>query len=208
MKKIGSYTILILIGNIFFLFSPRLDPTTPNTQCVHNYVRLNNYMGFHVNCDAFAFIDNAIHPKKLLQPNSFRQSRPGYIMAGTLTGYSIFFLTSPFHAYIDKALKRKLPPGSLNGTKKRVLFVSFYTGLVLINLTLLVISLILFEKIILILSGKWKNGRLLFILILTLLSANQLTKYLFWTPHSQMFNILTPLLCIYTGLYIKKRRQV
>ncbi|HVM88503.1 MAG TPA: hypothetical protein VMT76_09980 [Puia sp.] len=40
-----------------------------------------------------------------------------------------------------------------------------------------------------------------------LLISNQVTKYNFWTPHDQILNLLTPLLCLFIGIRFKKYIQ-
>jgi hypothetical protein len=57
-------------------------------------------------------------------------------------------------------------------------------------------------------TGIWSQDRTLNLLIfanlLLILTANELTKTFFWTPHSQMFNLLLPCYALYLGA-IKER---
>lgn len=206
MKKCLVYLLIIFITNLCFLFSPEpQNKEMPAGHCKHSYVRLNKYMGFPMSCDAVTFMRSAVDPSYLLQPGFIRQSRPLYVIMGTVVSYFVYYITYPFHNWAEKHLRQILSQDfSDNELKKSTLYLSSYIGFILINATILLISFFLFEKIVKQLSGPWKNGRVLFILFLLMLASNQLTKSFFWTAHQQIFNILTPLLCVYTGIKIVK----
>jgi hypothetical protein len=160
-------------------------------------------MGFPMNCDAFTFMGSAIDPSYLIKPGFVRQSRPLYIILGTATGYVLYYAGYPFHEKIRAAIKNKFSKDfSETEQRKSVEYVFSYAGFILINAITLLIAFLLFEKIVFRLSGDWKNSRFLFLLLLMMLASNQVTKTFFWTPHQQIFNILTPLLCVYAGLQI------
>ena len=205
MKKVGLFLFIIFLPNFFFLFSNSLKKSP--VQFDYNYIKINNHMGIHVNSDAFAFIGAAIQPGYLFQDQYYRQSRPGYILAGTVLGYTIYYITYPIHSVIKKKIQKSL---SLKNTQaereKDILYFSFYAGFILLNIALMVFSLLLFDKIIYLSSGTWKNGWVLYIFILLMITGNNGTKYFFWTPHQQLFNILTPLLSIYAGLILLQKR--
>ncbi len=203
MKK-RSYLIVIALVGISFLFSENPYSKYGGPTCKTNYMQLNKYMGFTINCDAFAFIGAAIDPSYLTTQNYIRQSRPFYILAGTLTGYSIYYLSYPFHSYIDKYTKKKFSKEyqNIQSQKKSTLYACVYVGYVLLNFFIAFLSLWLFAKIVNYISGSWKNNPLLFIGLCILLLSNQLTQNFIWTPHQQLFNLLTPLLCIYLVLQI------
>lgn len=210
LKKILKYLAIILIANLSFLFSP---PPGPDNEALnegyHSYISLNNYMGVTINGDSYIFIDCAIHPSDLMQHNNFRQARALYVMAGAALGNTIYYLTTPLHRAMDRYLKEKnifQTDYTFSHPAESTKYFFFYTGYVILNIIILLFALLLFEKIIIALSGNWKNGSLLFAMVLLMLASNQETKFFFWTPHQQLFNILTPLLCIHTGILILSRR--
>ena len=129
MKKIFEYAILILITAISFLFSPKPENNNgPDKYCPTNYVRLNNSMGFSMNCDAIEYTGLSVKPGLLFQQNNRRQSRPLYILSGSAAGYSIYYLSSPFQGAINNIVpeqfKNQIP-------KEKVgLYFSHYAGLV------------------------------------------------------------------------------
>ena len=208
MKKNLKYLAIILIANLSFLFSP-----PPNEEALnkgyHSYIPLNNYMGVTINGDSYIFIDCAIHPSALMQQNSFRQARAFYVMAGAALGNSVYYLTTLLHPTMDRYLEEKnifQTEYTVSHPEERTKYFFFYTGYVILNIIILFFSLLLFERIIIALSGNWKNGSLLFAMLLLMLASNQETKFFFWTPHQQLLNILTPLLCLHTGILILTRR--
>jgi hypothetical protein len=201
MKKILKYLAIILIANLSFLFSPPPDKEALN-EGYHSYIPLNSYMGVTINGDSYIFIDCAIPPSDLMQQNSFRQARAFYVMAGAALGNTIYYLTTPLHRVMDRYLKEKnifQTEYTLSHPAEITKYFFFYTGYVILNIIILLFALLLFEKIIIALSGNWKNGSLLFAIFLLKLASNQESKLFFWTPHQQLLNILTPLLCLHTG---------
>jgi hypothetical protein len=196
--KCFIYLAIILIANISFLFSPPLPAEIASSK----YVTLNKYMRLPVNGDSFAFIGGAIDPSCLFRPNYFRQSRPGFIIMGTLAGYSVYFISYPFRSAIRKIMKEKFTAkfGYRDFRHPLELYASAYLGYIFINLIVLLISFFLFGDIVKRLPGVWQNGQLLLYALFFLIVSNQLTKYTFWIPHDQMFNILTPILCLDIGI--------
>ncbi|MBK7560040.1 MAG: hypothetical protein IPI68_00615 [Chitinophagaceae bacterium] len=199
MKKIIQYAILVLITAVSFLFSPKpVNNNGPDKHCPTNYIRLNNSLGFSMNCDAVEYIGLSVKPSLLFKQGNRRQSRMFYILYGSAAGYSIYFLTSPIHKTLNNIVPKQFETQIPN--KKVSVYISHYAGLVFFNLLILIFALLLYEKIIFYYTGPWKNSALLRITLLLLLISNNSTKTFFWTPHQQMFNTLLPLFSI--GLFI------
>lgn len=204
MKKVFIYIFIILIGNISFLFTPWQTKYSPLIPCRPNIIVIDRYIAMPINCDAPSFVGAAINPSYITKENYSRQSRPGYIFLGVVTGYFVYYISYPFHSKIQSLVSKKIPePDKSKAADKGVYWFSFYSGFIFLNFVILLVSFFLFDKIVVMVSGIWKNHQFLWYLLLFLLSANQLTKFFFWTAHTQLFNILAPLLCIYIGLYIK-----
>jgi len=164
-------------------------------------------MGFSMNCDAIEYMGGSVAPGYLFNDKYSRQSRPLYLLSGSLIGYTIYFISSPFHSSINKWA------GSWFGNQipqdKVSLYLSHYAGLIFLNLLILVFSLLFFEKIIDRFTGSWKNGNWFKYSLMLLLISNHITKTFFWTPHQQMFNTLLPLLCIwFFSKYIIKQASL
>ena len=203
MRNKTIFLLIILLVNISFLFSGPPDNKGPESYCPHRYVVLNSFMGVPVNCDEFVFIGAAVQPSYLVQKDFQRQNRPGYIMSGSALGYTIYYMLYPFHESIKSfAFKKLSGQFSYPQLEKAVLYGSVYAGFILINFLILFLTMLLFEKSLVMVSGNWKNQPWLFWMCLVMLISNQVTKTFFWTAHQQMFTLFTPVACLYTGLLV------
>jgi hypothetical protein len=186
MKRIVHFTILILLLNLCFLFSPR---PKPETNFCGEYIPINAYAGFIRNCDANEFLESAISPSALVRENYVRQSRPLYVIAASGIGYVIYYTSNLFTSE------------DLIGVEK-----SMYVAYVCLNFIILLFALILFEKIILILT----KGEIPYVVILLLsvfIASNFMSKAFFWTAHQQMLAFLMPLLSIYISIHVIKGKS-
>ncbi len=189
MKKL----MLILVLNVTLLFSP--PPTPGTTDPNGRYVRLGKSAGFYLNPDTYHFIFPAIRPEELLEQNAQRQSRPLYILAGSAVGYTITILTWPIRSQLKNLYK-----GFWRGIYPRediLLIGNFYLAFLLLNMLVLWLSLLLFEKIFLRMIPLCRASEISMILLMVFIVSNQVTKTFFWAVHQQMFTFLTPLVCIY-----------
>lgn len=198
MRKLCNYLVIILLANISFLFSPREFPAEAIHKWGDFYIPLNSGIGVRVNGDAFAFVALATNPGRLLEKNQVRQSRPGYIIAANLVGSVIYAVTYPFRDQLEHFFQSRISDNYPQKEKEKIArWFSYYSAFVFLNLLVLLACLYIFDKLVLHYTGPWKNKGLHF-LFLFLLVANPVTKLFFWSPHVQMFNILLPLLMVWT----------
>src|SRR5690606_34579050 len=83
-----------------------------------------------------------------------------------------------------------------------VLYFCFYLGFVLINFIVALATLSIFLRTLHLIVGPWRHSAFLQYSIILLLFSNQITQLFTWTVHTQLFNLLTPLYCLYVGLLI------
>src|SRR5260221_4287978 len=160
MKRILKYLAIILISNLSFLFSP--PPGFAFGKGYHTYVQLNNCIGFTSNGDSFIFVVGAMQPSSLLHQSRSRQTRVLYIFAATVIGNIIYYSSYPLHQTIKKYIvKKNIFQNGYTAAQpdKGTKYFLFYIGYVILNILILLISFILFEKIITALSGNWKEGK-------------------------------------------------
>jgi hypothetical protein len=195
-----KYSILISIVAISFLFSP-----APNPENVYKteYVVINNHMGFQVNIDADEFVEVAANPKKLLDENEIRQSRPLYIILGSVISYPVSKIMD-FIGFKNIDYSSKLRGKGQNKKIKNVNKIPVYIGYVILNGIFLLISLILFNSL-LTHAGVRQSTTFLFSLVLLY---NLPVKEHFWTAHTQMLNILMPVYAIYLLLKIANYKSI
>jgi hypothetical protein len=185
--------LFILVLNLSLLLSPppRAGTTDPNGR----YISLNRHAGFFLNPDTYGFIFPAIHPKLLFADHALRQNRPFFILAGSVIGYSITFLTWPVHYQLQNFYGKFYRGIYLEEDVLKI--GNFYLGFILLNILILWIALFLFEKIFYIIVKRPETARISMYLLMVFIAANPITKAFFWTVHQQMFAFLTPLLCFY-----------
>jgi hypothetical protein len=196
MRKLA----LLLLLNISLLFAP--SPGPQDTVC-GRYVHLTGYAGFTLNADTYGFIKPAIRPGMLFEPQSQRQSRPLFILAGSAAGYTWYYITLPFKKYLYNlysSFSRGIYPQHFIYP-----FGTFYISFVLLNLLVLWLSLYVFEKIYLLVQGKRDVAMYA---LMVLIASNPVTKGFIWAVHQQMFTLLTPLWCVYVLMKMNKRESV
>jgi hypothetical protein len=163
-------------------------------------------MGFPVNCDAISFMSAAMKPSILFEQGYIRQSRPVYILTGTIIGYTVYYASYPLHRFLKKKLQGRLSPNdSQKDPQKQVKYACFYVAFLLINIAILLSTCVLFEKIVCYVLKTTPRWFPVFPLMIALLISNPLCKAFFWTVHLQLFNILMPVLALYIALHLNKK---
>ncbi|MGI8527258.1 MAG: hypothetical protein ACR2K5_13995 [Pseudolabrys sp.] len=192
-----------LIGFVFlisgFLIGPRVPAEYQKLVCVGN-VDLRGPFGFSLNCDSPEFMWLARDLSGLLAKNSPRQARPGLIIAAAI-----------LQAPISLVVPYGGPPQPIGqGTDDTAaIVVSFennlpaYLAYIALNIGALLMSFFLVRRI----MECWPDrpvfdstGALVVLSTGFLVVANDVTKAFVWSPHTQMFNILVPILSLYVTL--------
>jgi hypothetical protein len=165
--------LLVATGLVVLFAGLSLTPPPPDPQRRWDYltswVPLVDSLGFPYTIDAAQFIALARRPGRLLETRNPRQSRPLYV----LTGYALASLIHPL-----------LPatPGPMVTDPTYVAFVAF-------NFGVLIAAVALWDAL-------FTGRRWAFAVVPTavLLVANDLVRDHLWMPHTQMFNVLVPVL--------------
>ncbi|HUQ18776.1 MAG TPA: hypothetical protein VM099_04110 [Gemmatimonadaceae bacterium] len=182
MRTILSTAALILFAMAGFLFSPRIPYGEEDVNCVS--VTDVGPMHIHKNCDSEEFQYVAAHPDLLLS-RQYRQSRPLYAVIG-------WTLARPFHWLGIASVGRGVVADAKQTYRKSPspgAYMPEYAGLVLFNLLLLTAAVILFLR----LSGARRLFDPVTLLPLAIMIVNEVTKAFFWTPHTEMINVLIPM---------------
>jgi hypothetical protein len=141
--------------------------------------------GFRIvwNCDSDAFMNGALDPGMLLEPNSARQSRPGLILAAAVLADCFGFLLSQVHALLP----------TMHISNWTMTYGPAYAAYLLLNFVVLNASLLLFLHIL-------PEGDALsppVVLLGLLLISNDVVKAFLLTPHTTLLNIFIPLFCLW-----------
>ncbi|MET4105488.1 hypothetical protein [Hymenobacter sp. UYP22] len=195
LRRATAYTGLIVLATVSFLFSPA--PLTEDEYC-GTYLHLTSFAGFTANCDGFVYMEDARYPAHLLEQGEVRQSRPLFILLGTVVGYPLTWTVQGLQSsgLLPASVVQKLPV-------KYQPLLGFYVGYVLLNYAVLLAALLLFRHLYYRLTGR-HGSRWVLAALLVFLVSNQVTKAFFWTVHQQMFTFLVPLLLAYTGLQLRE----
>jgi hypothetical protein len=188
---------ILLLG---FLVGPRVIDSEQKSTCVGN-VELLDPFGISLNCDSPQFMWLARDPSGLLMEENPRQARPGMILAAALLTAPLSFVAPPGgpSQIVDTGIQN---PAEITASFARDL--PAYLAYVLLNVALLGASFLVLRKI---LDGAGTGARnpsmpetIIVVSAGLLLIANDVTKAFVWSPHTQMFNMLVPVLAVYGTL--------
>jgi hypothetical protein len=182
-RKALVYTGLTAFLCFLFLFSSK-----PAEDYCGKFIDVGTFGTFPLNCDSYDYVETAKNPVKLFDEKSIRQTRPLYVVLASALGYVL----SPVF---------KVLPLENAAAQDALLASSFYWSFMLLNFTILVLSLLLFDRIVDILTERKFPPAAKYILAVFLVS-NVVIKTSFWSAHQQMLTILSPLLCVYLCLKI------
>ena len=180
------YIFIALALQLISLF--RKYPT--NHPC-GRVVSVNNYLSLILNCDSAVFMKDAQDPIRLFNSSSVYQDRP-------LPTLIVSTLSKIWHYFAFPDYYRNVVGNS--GISYNYSLVT-YGCFILINAIVLSIACWLGLN----LTSKFftKNKidlafyPVVACLIVSVISMNEITKTFFWTPHSQMFNLLLPIYLFY-----------
>lgn len=182
-------TLIFLVQGLSLF---RSYPSSPVCGRVINILASLNVL---INCDSAIFMKDAQNPMRMFDGLSVYQDRPAHSSLVWLSGTLLKFTGFPNQS-------QEIVGTSGQSTTYESIF---YLTYVAVNFIIVFVAVMLaikfvFEKFTFVSLARTKT---LFIIVLLLVSANELTKTFFWTPHSQMFNILLPTM----GLTLLKNRK-
>lgn len=183
LPTVLATTTLTLLVQGFSLF--RDFPTSPVCGRV---VNIFAELSVLINCDSAVFMKDAQDPSRVFEGTSVYQDRPAHSVLAWILATTMKLFGVPNQS-------REIVGTSGQSTIYETLY---YGSYILINLIVVVISVLLALKFVFgTLNWKLIKFQKYFALtILLIVAANELTKTFFWTPHSQMFNILLPTLSL------------
>ena len=179
MRRAGLLSVLVLGLSGLFLAQPAPPENQNNCLFVHE---LGAGMRHLLNCDAVEYLALAHAPSIVLTPeHPYRQSRPLSFVAPSV-------VARPLRLSSWLVQHGPYPPYGPE-------FVAF----ALINLVVLVASMLLFVRVLRMARTSAAEGMEV-LLSLVVLGANDVTKLFFWSPHTQVYNLLVPCVTVYMSL--------
>jgi len=168
--------LLVSVGLVLLVAALSLTPPPADSRrlgFLMVWMPLVDSLGFPYNMDAARFIALGEHPDRLLEKGNGRQSRPAYVATG----------------YVLGSLLRPLLPGTSSAIVTNPTYVAFVT----LNFVLLIAAVALWDA--LFAERRWTFAVLPTALLLV---ANRVVRDFLWMPHTQMFNVLVPVLTMTT----------
>jgi hypothetical protein len=192
---LGAFTqvISLLLSPIKYI-SDSTDPFC------NYYITKFRVFHAHIDCDAQYFLLDSQDPMRLVSNSTPLQDRPLHSFTVFVISKVLSFLGVPVGP-ITYVGQDEIP---------QTYFLLNYIIFIFINLVILMISLYIALKA---LNKRLGSSRRLhhlsFGFVTLLVTQNPITREFFWTPHSQLFNILIPCLLFYLiqpQIVITKRR--
>jgi hypothetical protein len=180
---LGAFTqvISLLLSPIKYI-SDSTDPFC------NYYITKFRVFHAHIDCDAQYFLLDSQDPMRLVSNSTPLQDRPLHSFTVFVISKVLSFLGVPVGP-ITYVGQDEIP---------QTYFLLNYIIFIFINLVILMISLYIALKA---LNKRLGNSRRLhhlsFGFVTVLVTQNPITREFFWTPHSQLFNILIPCLLFY-----------
>lgn len=190
----AAYGMLAIATALFvsaLLVGPRVSSADQQKECVRNLTLFGPF-GLSLNCDSGVFIANTHEPSKLLETGSKRQSRPGIIFATHLVSIPLRPVNALVHRFFD------VRPDSAYAAKL-ALFANSAPELlayVVVNIALLFLGVS-------VLLWLWNASSLVpaaLVPLAFLVVANDMVKAFFWSPHTQVFNVVVPLIATWLAV--------
>ena len=160
---------------------------SPDAFC-NFYISKFNFFFIHLDCDAQYFLLDSQNPMRMIHNQSPLDDRP-------LFTYLVYIISNALEMIgIPAGPITYLGADGIPQTYNLLNYVLF----IVINATILLVSMYFVSKVLF--TSKELNSSYSKVLLLTsilIVSQNPVTREFFWTPHSQLFNILIPCLLFY-----------
>lgn len=187
---------VILLGAISFLFlTPKVeDSRQAKLGIVNVYLPFN--LKYWINCDSPEFMRLSENPAGLLEEQNTRQARPGIVFLAHLIRVPLQYIIGPLVSWGQsvKVTHELVESGRFEQYRRQ--YIPDYVAYILINFGVILLGLLLFVRIVE--NDSWFSWYAF--MGVCLLGVNDLMKAFFFSPHTQMFNIMFPLLAVYLGL--------
>lgn len=189
---LGKYGYFILFGLLTQIFSILHSPSTSisgtKVAFCNYYISKFHIFNVHIDCDSQYFLLDSQNPMRLFQDQTPLQDRPLHTFLVFIISKVLGFVGIP-SAPITYLGEDGIP---------QTYNILNYGIFIAINAIILIASILLVLRVML--KGNLNQSRYFKIsifLAILLLTQNPVNREYFWTPHSQVFNLLIPALLFY-----------
>lgn len=199
-SHLSAFVLVLGLFMLGLLIGPRVADKDQIEYCVVN-VDLPGPFGISLNCDSPEFMRLANTPSALLEPNNTRTSRPTMILAASGLAAVIAPLV-PSPGMVGVAASRKDIDPSRAASAMRTMGPAYVAYLIL-NVAILCGAFLVMRHMMVGAAGPvarpFADANLAMVVtgFGLLLISNDVVKAFVWSPHTQLFNVLVPVLCIW-----------
>ncbi len=190
LRSINKISIAILAASLILQFYSLIRRYPDEPKC-GRLVEPFNPFNVLINCDSAVFMKDADNPERLFDGTSDYQDRPASALINSVLTSLLRLVNFPEKIFPVKGISGETYNYS---STVYIIFILLNAVVFSASVTLIVIG---FSDSGLVKRQNQTNVASFLFLAVSVLSANELTKTFFWTPHSQMFNILQPALAVY-----------
>ena len=201
---LGKYGYLILFGLLTQIFSILHSPNSfisgTNRAFCNYYITKFRIFNVHIDCDSQYFLLDSQNPMRLFDNQTPLQDRPLHMF--------FVFIISKVFGFVG------IPPGSTTYLGEDSIPQTYnilnYGIFIAINAAILIAAILIALRVMLKLNstpGRYFKASIFLAIIL--ITQNPVNREYFWTPHSQIFNLLIPTILFYLvqrDFLLNKRR--
>ncbi len=195
-----SFVAILILFMGVLLIGPRIPAERQSEFCVVN-VDLPGPFGLSLNCDSPEFMRLAADPAALLDAENTRQSRPGLVLAAAALSLPLSLLKPIGAALPARASRSDIDQQRISEALSQ--YVPAFAAYVLLNAAFLVACFVVLRRI----AHRAVGGRMypeVGIVVLaagSLFLSNDVTRFFMWSPHTQLLNVLLPVLAMSAVLW-------
>ena len=194
-----TLSIFVIVVQILSL----LSPLNPNQYCGPTLYFINIFH-LHITCDSYWYLMDGQDPSRLIHGGDSLTARNSVIQDRPLIT-TLAFLISRFLILVP-GLNRSIPYSGKDGFVTDY-SLAVYLGFIIINFITMLITLLLCISIFKFKKQKINNldnNRNFLLLLLLLVSTNEVTRVYFWLPNSSLYNNFIPIYMIWL-IYVRDR---
>ena len=197
-----AWALFLLVLAVFTagrLVGPRIPDSEQKRWCAVN-VHITAALGVSLNCDSPEFMRVAAHPEVLLGTTTPMQSRPGMPAMAWLLSWPLQPLASLVPRLVDGPQRADIDPARISSALQS--FGPEYAAYVVLNLLILCCSFHVFRLICRRHqpADRPESVAIVAVSFATLMVATYPVTNFLLSPHSQLFNTLSPLLAFFFAL--------
>lgn len=195
LKLHVAFVAIMAIFMATLAIGPRVDDRDQDKYCVVN-IHLPGPFGVTLNCDTQTFLRVATNFDAIYAPDSLRQTRPGLILLGAALSYPFRPLAGVVHSILHPKADAPVVPS--DRMKTGLLdFIPAYIAYTILNMVTVLIAFFLLWRVVACAAGEVAASSIGVLTAGSLLIFNDIAKGYLLSPHSQLFNILLPVFCVW-----------